>query len=81
MQPSSRWQSASSSGALQVLGNADYLKRFSADQLRTEALVRINGFHDMWSINIVVLQQGTEVKPVLLSAAPEGARAASTQYG
>jgi hypothetical protein len=40
-------------GALHLLGNADYLNTFSAGQLRTEALVRINGFQDIWSMSLL----------------------------
>jgi Domain of unknown function (DUF4386) len=40
-------------GTLRLLSNADYLKTFSAAQLRTEALLKINAFHDIWSISLV----------------------------
>jgi uncharacterized protein DUF4386 len=41
-------------GALHLLGDAAYLKTFSVGQLRTEALVRIDSFHDIWSISLVL---------------------------
>ncbi len=40
-------------GTLDLLSNADYLKTFSADQLRTEALMKINAFHDIWGISLI----------------------------
>jgi hypothetical protein len=41
-------------GALHLLSDAAYLKTFSVGQLRTEALVRINSFYDIWSISLVL---------------------------
>jgi len=40
-------------GALHLLRGADHLKTFSVDQLQTEALLRIDAFHDIWNIALV----------------------------
>lgn len=40
-------------GALHLLGNADYLRTFAPDQLRTQALLKITDFHDIWTISLV----------------------------
>jgi hypothetical protein len=40
-------------GSLHLLSDDAYLKTFSADQLRTQALLRIDAFHDIWNIGLV----------------------------
>jgi Domain of unknown function (DUF4386) len=40
-------------GTLNLLGDADYLKTFSGAQLRTQALLKIDAFHDIWNISLV----------------------------
>jgi hypothetical protein len=41
-------------GALHLLSNADYLRTFSPDQLRTQALLKISDFHDIWTAGLVL---------------------------
>jgi hypothetical protein len=41
-------------GALHLLGNADYLHTFTPDQLRTQALLKITDFHDIWTVSLVL---------------------------
>jgi len=41
-------------GALHLLGNADYLRTFTPDQLRTQALLKITDFHDIWTVGLVL---------------------------
>jgi hypothetical protein len=41
-------------GALHLLGNADYLRTFTPDQLRTQALLKITEFHDIWTVGLVL---------------------------
>ena len=40
-------------GALHLLSNADYLRTFTPDQLRTQALLNITDFHDIWTVSLV----------------------------
>jgi hypothetical protein len=40
-------------GTLNLLSDADYLKTFSAAQLRTQALLKIDAFHDIWNVSLV----------------------------
>jgi hypothetical protein len=41
-------------GALHLLGNADYLRTFTPDQLHTQALLKITDFHDIWTVGLVL---------------------------
>jgi len=41
-------------GALHLLSNADYLRTFTPDQLRTQALLKITDFHDIWTVGLVL---------------------------
>ena len=41
-------------GALHLLSNADYLRTFTPDQLRTQALLKITDFHDIWTVSLVL---------------------------
>jgi Domain of unknown function (DUF4386) len=41
-------------GALHLLGDADYLRTFTPDQLRTQALLKITDFHDLWTVGLVL---------------------------
>ena len=41
-------------GALHLLSNADYLRTFTPDQLRTQALLKITEFHDIWTVSLVL---------------------------
>jgi len=41
-------------GALHLLSNADYLRTFTPDQLRTQALLKIADFHDIWTVSLVL---------------------------
>jgi hypothetical protein len=40
-------------GAIHLLSDAEYLNAFSGDQLRAEALLKINAFHDIWNVGLI----------------------------
>jgi Domain of unknown function (DUF4386) len=41
-------------GVLPLLSNARYLTTFSIDQRRTEALLKIQGYQDIWNVSLVL---------------------------
>lgn len=41
-------------GVLRLLGNDEYLAAFSAEQLHTQALLRINAFTDIWDAGLIL---------------------------
>jgi hypothetical protein len=41
-------------GALHLLSNAAYLRTFTPDQFRTQALLKITDFHDIWTVGLVL---------------------------
>jgi hypothetical protein len=41
-------------GALHLLGNDRYLTTFSTDQRHTEALLKIEGYQDIWNVSLVL---------------------------
>jgi Domain of unknown function (DUF4386) len=41
-------------GVLHLLGNSDYLRTFTPDQVRTQALLKVTDFHDIWTVSLVL---------------------------
>jgi hypothetical protein len=41
-------------GVLRLLGDEPYLKTYSADQLHTEVMLKIDAFHDIWNASLVL---------------------------
>ena len=41
-------------GVLRLLGDEQYLKSYSADQLHTEVMLKVDAFHDIWNVSLVL---------------------------
>jgi hypothetical protein len=41
-------------GVLRLLGDEQYLKSYSADQLHTEVMLKVDAFHDIWNASLVL---------------------------
>jgi hypothetical protein len=41
-------------GVLRLLGDEQYLKSYSADQLHTEVMLKTDAFHDIWNASLVL---------------------------